>query len=188
MTPLTKAGSRTQCGLYYRVALNNVPAVTKSIAIVSLQVKFDSDAFIKSRNSGLCISTGTGSTSWTYNINKLTSQTLSDILHILKAEGKCKGDPNDHELVRRVTQTFNNELIFDAEANQMSYTIRDPISMTHRAYDYPGMVADTIFSSPCFSVTDVRLFIVSFRLKPSYLSEVHKRRQPLRTPLALFDF
>ena len=125
-----------------------VPAVTH--AIISLQVKFDSDAFIKSRNSGLCISTGTGSTSWTYNINKLTSQTLSDILHILKAEGKCKGDPNDHELVRRVTQTFNNELIFDAEANQMSYTIRDPISMTHRAHDYPGMVNDTLFISLLF--------------------------------------
>jgi len=136
------AGRRDQSSIRSRVlpvlALNEVFfGESLSSRVSYLEVKFDSDAFIKSRNSGLCISTGTGSTSWTYNINKLTSQTLSDILHILKAEGKCKGDPNDRELVRRVTQTFNNELIFDAEANQMSYTIRDPISMTHRAHDYP---------------------------------------------------
>ena len=40
-----------------------------------LEVEFDNDPVpVKTRNSGLCISTGTGSTSWTFNINKLTHQ------------------------------------------------------------------------------------------------------------------
>ena len=47
-------------------------------------VKFDNDTtFLKTRNSGMIVSTGTGSTSWTYNVNKLTHQSVEDILRII---------------------------------------------------------------------------------------------------------
>ena len=47
-------------------------------------VKFDNDStFLKTRNSGMIVSTGTGSTSWTYNVNKLTHQSVEDILRII---------------------------------------------------------------------------------------------------------
>ena len=47
-------------------------------------VKFDDDqTFFKSRNSGMIVSTGTGSTSWTYNVNKLTNQSVESILRII---------------------------------------------------------------------------------------------------------
>ena len=47
-------------------------------------VKFDNDStFLKTRNSGMIVSTGTGSTSWTYNVNKLTNQSVEDILRII---------------------------------------------------------------------------------------------------------
>ena len=34
-------------------------------------------------SSGLCLSTGTGSTSWTFNINKLTQQAVEALLRIV---------------------------------------------------------------------------------------------------------
>ena len=48
-----------------------------------LEVKFDDEGFFKTRNSGLCISTGTGSTSWTFNINKLTHQSVQSLIKII---------------------------------------------------------------------------------------------------------
>jgi len=116
------------------LALNEVfLGESLSSRVSYLEVKFDSDSdFIKSRNSGLCISTGTGSTSWTYNINKLTEQSVASLLRIMTANGMCadiKDKCDDASLIEKVTSSFNNELIFDPEENRMSYTIRDPISM-----------------------------------------------------------
>ncbi len=49
-----------------------------------LEMKMDDDQVAtKTRNSGLCISTGTGSTSWTFNINKLTHQAVKALLRIV---------------------------------------------------------------------------------------------------------
>ena len=41
-----------------------------------LFVQIDKEPIFKSRNSGLCISTGTGSTSWIFNINKLVESLM----------------------------------------------------------------------------------------------------------------
>ena len=100
-----------------------------------LEVKFDQDSdFIKTRNSGLCISTGTGSTSWTYNINKLTNQSVESLMRIIFETG-LPINFKDKELIETVTSKFNNELLFNPEMNLMSYTIRDPISMIHHPSD-----------------------------------------------------
>ena len=53
----------------------------KITSIERLQV--DNDPEFKSRNSGLCISTGTGSTSWTFNINKLTHHAVETLIKII---------------------------------------------------------------------------------------------------------
>ena len=53
-------------------------------------------------------------------------------------------DHKDSSLIQHITSTFNNELIFDPEVNQMSYTIRDPISMVHRANDNPPNVGTSM--------------------------------------------
>ena len=42
----------------------------------------DQDPVFKNRNSGLCIATGTGSTSWIFNINKLTHHAVESLLKI----------------------------------------------------------------------------------------------------------
>ena len=63
------------------LALNEVfLGESLSSRVSYLEVKIDNNPVIKNRNSGLCISTGTGSTSWTFNISKLTHQSVETIL------------------------------------------------------------------------------------------------------------
>ena len=63
------------------LALNEVfLGESLSSRVSYLEVKFDNNPVMKTRNSGLCISTGTGSTSWTFNISKLTHQSVENIL------------------------------------------------------------------------------------------------------------
>ncbi len=117
---------------------------------------------IKTRNAGICISTGTGSTSWSHNINKISHQNVTEILQIvesqLKAElgknsnpvlhqvstgSESKGSLSNTGLVDKATDIFNTKLTFPPDSNQMLYTIRDPVShsmlpcaseLTPRAY------------------------------------------------------
>ena len=93
-----------------------------------LEVKFNEDPWTKTRNSGLCISTGTGSTSWTFNINKLTHQCVSHILKIVFETTHFPINFKDSRLVEAVTNRFNNDLVFDPEMSMMTYTLRDPVS------------------------------------------------------------
>lgn len=112
------------------LALNEVfVGESLSSRVSYLEIKFDDDVATKSRNSGLCISTGTGSTSWTFNINKLTHQSVEAILKIAFEVTKFPLNYKDDRLVEAVTQRFNNDLIFDPELNLMSYTLRDPVSV-----------------------------------------------------------
>ena len=128
-----------------------------------LEVKFD-DETVKTRNSGLCISTGkfshsdpghinlfsfvllkkisslksgTGSTSWTFNINKLTHQSVEQLLRIVYETTHFPVNWKDDRLVEAVTQKFNNEIVFDPEDNKMAYTLRDPVS----AGTFPGKIS-----------------------------------------------
>ena len=75
-----------------------------------------------------CISTGTGSTSWTFNINKLTHQCVESILKIVNEVTRFPINFKDTELIEAVTNRFNNDLVFDPELNLMTYTLRDPVS------------------------------------------------------------
>ena len=55
--------------------------------------------------------TGTGSTSWTYNVNKLTEQNMEEILTIVKEETGFKIRDTDENFVRKITKIFNQMLI-----------------------------------------------------------------------------
>jgi len=94
-----------------------------------LEIKVDNDPEFKSRNSGLCISTGTGSTSWTFNINKLTHHAVETLIKIIFETTRFPLNWKDSKLVETVTANFNNQLVFDAESPVMCYTLRDPISV-----------------------------------------------------------
>jgi len=93
-----------------------------------LELTVDKESSFKSRNSGLCIATGTGSTSWTFNINKLTHHAVESLLKIIYETTKYSLNWKDPKLVEAITLKFNNQLVFDPEAGIMCYTLRDAIS------------------------------------------------------------
>jgi hypothetical protein len=58
------------------------------------------------KSSGLCVSTGTGSTSWHLSINRITEQSVAEVLKLL---GTSHRDPG---FVKHVTDEFNQNLVF----------------------------------------------------------------------------
>lgn len=112
------------------LALNDVfVGESLSSRVSYLEVKFENDNYFKTRNSGLCISTGTGSTSWTFNINKLNRHSVEALLKIVRELTHLPISPDDNRLVESITQRFNQDLVFDPELNLMAYSLRDPVSV-----------------------------------------------------------
>lgn len=58
--------------------------------------------------SGLCVSTGTGSTSWNLSINRLPAQTVCDLLCLLK---DASGVDNTH-MAKELAAAYNRNLVF----------------------------------------------------------------------------
>ncbi|XP_069690275.1 NAD kinase 2, mitochondrial isoform X2 [Periplaneta americana] len=84
-------------------------------------LSLDNGVWTKVKSSGLCVSTGTGSTSWHLSINRITEQSVAEVMKLLGAS------QSDSVLVKKVTDEFNKSLIFSCD-KRMSYTIRDLIS------------------------------------------------------------
>ncbi len=76
------------------------------------ELAVDGSERTKVKSSGLCVSTGTGSTSWTFNINKLPHQSVSDLMQLIQEETRLPIDYKDQRLIDRITAKFNNNLIF----------------------------------------------------------------------------
>lgn len=60
--------------------------------------------------SGLCVSTGTGSSSWHLSMNRLSVQTVAEIFDILKLNSK---DGNE-ATAALVAKEYNSRLMFSA--------------------------------------------------------------------------
>ena len=84
---------------------------------------------VKVKSSGVTICTGTGSTSWSFNINKISPQSVQTLFSLIKEETGVLLNPNDDLLVRKLTKKFNDSLIFDVCEKTMAYTVRDPVYM-----------------------------------------------------------
>ncbi|CAG0896344.1 unnamed protein product [Cyprideis torosa] len=109
-------------------ALNDVfIGETLSARVSYLEMTIEGGDRFKQKCSGLICSTGTGSTSWTFNVSKVTHQCVESILAITREEtDKAMDVTND--LVERVSHRFNNQLLISPEEPRMIYTIRDPIT------------------------------------------------------------
>jgi NAD+ kinase len=97
-----------------------------SSRVTYCELGFNGDPSFKIKSSGITICTGTGSTSWSFNINKLTPSCVQSLVRIIQDETGVPV-PDDPDLVKKVTDRFNNSLIFDPSEARMAYTIRDPI-------------------------------------------------------------
>ncbi|XP_024877850.1 NAD kinase 2, mitochondrial [Temnothorax curvispinosus] len=106
------------------LALNEVfMGETLSARTSSLLIKFDEDQeYHKVKGSGLCVSTGTGSTSWYKSIHSLNHQTVREILSLVDTKRQFTNDKIDV-----ICSAFNSSLRFDAEDCKLCYSIRDMI-------------------------------------------------------------
>lgn len=123
-------------------ALNEVfVGETLSARVSYYELSVDNNRLTKMKSSGLTVCTGTGSTSWYFNINKMTEHQLQSIASIInKVTGTIALPPNDTELIGEITKQFNDTLTFSASEPIMAYSIRDPVDYAsamghdHRGY------------------------------------------------------
>ncbi|XP_050770640.1 NAD kinase 2, mitochondrial-like [Gymnogyps californianus] len=90
------------------------------------EVSVDDGPWEKQKSSGLNVCTGTGSKAWSYNINKVANQAVEEILKIAKKHGSLNM-PLNMELVQKVTNDFNDSLLYSLEEPKMFFSIREPI-------------------------------------------------------------
>ncbi|XP_063817070.1 NAD kinase 2, mitochondrial isoform X2 [Pseudophryne corroboree] len=91
------------------------------------EISVDDGPWEKQKSSGLNVCTGTGSKAWSYNINKMAPQTVEEILRIVTSHKKLDL-PLDSELIERVTNEYNDSLIFNPEEQKMFFSVREPIA------------------------------------------------------------
>lgn len=123
-------------------ALNEVfVGETLSARVSYYEFSVDNNRLIKMKSSGLTVCTGTGSTSWYYNINKITEQQIKSIVEIINDVTKAtQVKPDDSRLIGDITKQFNETLTFQATEPIMAYSIRDPVDYAtapthnHRGY------------------------------------------------------
>lgn len=67
---------------------------------------------VKIKSSGLCICTGTGSTSWNLSINRISRKDIHDILKLYITETNGKINKDFESQVKNVANIFNNRFQF----------------------------------------------------------------------------
>ncbi|XP_069736230.1 NAD kinase 2, mitochondrial isoform X1 [Phaenicophaeus curvirostris] len=90
------------------------------------EISVDDGPWEKQKSSGLNVCTGTGSKAWSYNINKMAHQAVEEILKIAKKHGSLNM-PLNAELVQKVTNDYNESLLYSPEEPKMFFSIREPI-------------------------------------------------------------
>lgn len=109
------------------LALNEVfigESVTSRVSLLRLQI--DKGAWTHTKSSGLCVSTGTGSTSWHYSINCLRTHSVLELMKILSKEGIAVD--TTLEKAREVAEKYNQKLMFAADCDKLAYSVREYIT------------------------------------------------------------
>jgi NAD+ kinase len=110
------------------LALNEVFIGESHAARVSYyDVQIDDGPMLKQKSSGMIACTGTGSTSWNYNGNRLTSQTVKDVMSVMDEMGFQTDSNIDEKILDEICKRYNSKLIFEPTAPRMAFTVRDPV-------------------------------------------------------------
>ncbi|XP_045508294.1 NAD kinase 2, mitochondrial [Colias croceus] len=110
------------------LALNEVfigESVTSRVSL--LRLKIDNGKWTHTKSSGLCVTTGTGSTSWHYSINCLRTHSVLELMKILQDEYNISLDTS-LEKAREVTEKYNQKLMFPPDSEQLAYSVREYIT------------------------------------------------------------
>lgn len=134
------------------LALNDVfMGESHSSRVSYYELQIDDHEPIKQKSSGVTVCTGTGSTSWFFNINKLTDQSVSDLLKIAAEELSVKLPYKDPQIVDRVCKTFNDRLVFSPTDQKMAYSVRDPVhNSIYRPFAPRGFSKRLCVRSRCY--------------------------------------
>ncbi|XP_017470862.1 PREDICTED: NAD kinase 2, mitochondrial isoform X2 [Rhagoletis zephyria] len=81
----------------------------------------------KTKCSGLCVSTGTGSTSWHTSINRITTQQVEDLVRILPIDEPGGGRPMPAFDADAIATQYNQNLRFAPDDPRLCYSIREQI-------------------------------------------------------------
>lgn len=105
------------------LALNEVfIGETLSARVSHLNMVIDhSDVVNKTKSSGLCVSTGSGSTSWHTSINRITKRHVEDLVKILP------GNNLENIDAQQIADEYNKNLLFLADDPRLCYSIREQI-------------------------------------------------------------
>ncbi|XP_026316259.1 NAD kinase 2, mitochondrial [Hyposmocoma kahamanoa] len=104
------------------LALNEVfigESVTSRVSLLRLQI--DNGKWTHTKSSGLCVTTGTGSTSWHFSINCLRTHSVMELMKILSDEFGVKVDTR-LEKAREVAETFSTD------SEYLAYSVREYIT------------------------------------------------------------
>uniref|UniRef100_A0A1I8NEL7 NAD kinase 2, mitochondrial n=1 Tax=Musca domestica TaxID=7370 RepID=A0A1I8NEL7_MUSDO len=134
------------------LALNEVFIGESLSARVShLQLVVDHQNVVnKTKCSGLCVSTGTGSTSWHTSINRVSKKHMEDLFHILPDTAKqALSGISTEELV----QKYNQNLLFPPDDPRICYSIREQICVgvwpSPKDFESRGFVKNLFVKSRC---------------------------------------
>ncbi|MFH4977820.1 hypothetical protein AB6A40_004529 [Gnathostoma spinigerum] len=109
------------------LALNDVfIGESHAARVSSYDLQVDDGEMEHQKSSGLVVCTGTGSTSWHYNINRMSGRHISDILTVMKDMKICDRKVTA-EMISEICHRQNEKLIFDPESLNLAYTVRDPV-------------------------------------------------------------
>uniref|UniRef100_A0A8D1PC29 NAD kinase 2, mitochondrial n=1 Tax=Sus scrofa TaxID=9823 RepID=A0A8D1PC29_PIG len=91
------------------------------------EISVDDGPWEKQKSSGLNLCTGTGSKAWSFNINRVATQAVEDVLNIAIRQGNLSL-PLNRELVEKVTNEYNESLLYSPEEPKILFSIREPIA------------------------------------------------------------
>ncbi|XP_018423764.1 PREDICTED: NAD kinase 2, mitochondrial isoform X2 [Nanorana parkeri] len=114
------------------------------------EISVDDGPWEKQKSSGLNVCTGTGSKAWSYNINKMAPQAVEEILQIVKRH-KSLNVTLDDDFLERVTNEYNDSLIFNPEEQKMFFSVREPIANRVFSSSHPcGFTSKVSVRSRCW--------------------------------------
>lgn len=89
-----------------------------SSRVSHLQIRIDSQKQVnKTKNSGLCVSTGTGSSSWLTSINRLSTQNVQKLLDLING-----AIPENSVNATQIADRYNREILFPAGKQSITIT------------------------------------------------------------------
>uniref|UniRef100_A0A0K0DNJ1 NAD(+) kinase n=1 Tax=Angiostrongylus cantonensis TaxID=6313 RepID=A0A0K0DNJ1_ANGCA len=94
--------------------------------VSTYSISIDDQPMVKQKSSGLIVSTGTGSTSWYYGMNRVEEQIVAAILEAMQSLG-VEVKTNMLKLAGEIAKKMNDKIVFEPSHPNFAYSIREPI-------------------------------------------------------------